>query len=109
MNENSMPIMSDLAKIDAHVITDEEYEELPELTKEWFDKAETFINGKPAPREQADAYIRERFLRGGRPLGSGKKQSVTVRLDADVLAALRNQGRGWQTRMNETLRQSLGL
>jgi uncharacterized protein (DUF4415 family) len=33
------------------------------------------------------------------------KASVTVRLDADVLAWLKNGGRGYQTRLNALLRQ----
>ena len=32
------------------------------------------------------------------------KQQVTVRLDSDVLAWLKDQGRGYQTRINAILR-----
>lgn len=32
------------------------------------------------------------------------KQQVTVRLDADVVAWLKKQGRGYQTRLNQVLR-----
>ncbi|MBS3953610.1 MAG: BrnA antitoxin family protein [Methylomicrobium sp.] len=35
------------------------------------------------------------------------KVSTTVRFDADVLAAFRNSGRGWQTRMNDALKEWL--
>ncbi len=35
------------------------------------------------------------------------KQPVTVRLDADVLAWLKSQGRGYQTRINRLLRQAM--
>jgi uncharacterized protein (DUF4415 family) len=35
------------------------------------------------------------------------KQQVTVRLDADVVAWLRRQGRGYQTRLNRVLRQAM--
>lgn len=34
-----------------------------------------------------------------------KKQSVTIRLDADVLAWLKSSGEGYQTRINAYLRQ----
>jgi uncharacterized protein (DUF4415 family) len=34
-----------------------------------------------------------------------KKQSVTIRLDADVLAWLKGSGEGYQTRVNTYLRQ----
>jgi len=35
------------------------------------------------------------------------KQPVTLRLDADVLAWLRSQGKGYQTRINELLRSAM--
>ena len=38
-----------------------------------------------------------------------RKQRVTMHLDPDVLAALRKDGRGWQTRANAALRKALGL
>jgi uncharacterized protein (DUF4415 family) len=50
--------------------------------------------------------------RRGRPVGSVQavtKEPVKLRLDADVLAALRSSGEGWQTRVNDTLRASLHL
>jgi uncharacterized protein (DUF4415 family) len=43
----------------------------------------------------------------GRPRGAVAKVSVTVRLDEDVVSALKEAGRGWQTRLNETLRQAV--
>jgi hypothetical protein len=39
MTERKRALGSDFAKADAHVITPEEYEEIPELTDEWFEKA----------------------------------------------------------------------
>jgi len=35
------------------------------------------------------------------------KQQVTVRMDADVLAWLRSTGRGYQTKLNDILRQAM--
>jgi uncharacterized protein (DUF4415 family) len=35
------------------------------------------------------------------------KQQLTVRLDADVVAWLRRQGKGYQTRLNQVLRQAM--
>jgi uncharacterized protein (DUF4415 family) len=35
------------------------------------------------------------------------KQQLTVRLDADVVAWLRNQGKGYQTRLNRVLREAM--
>ena len=37
------------------------------------------------------------------------KEPVKLRLDPDVLAALRATGEGWQTRINDMLRASLAL
>jgi uncharacterized protein (DUF4415 family) len=36
-----------------------------------------------------------------------RKQQVAVRYDADVLAAFRATGKGWQTRMNDALKEWL--
>jgi len=35
------------------------------------------------------------------------KQQLTVRLDADVVAWLRDQGKGYQTRLNRVLREAM--
>jgi uncharacterized protein (DUF4415 family) len=35
------------------------------------------------------------------------KQQLTVRLDADVVAWLRQQGKGYQTRLNSVLREAM--
>lgn len=48
--------------------------------------------------------------KAGRPVGSVQavtKKPVQIRLDADVLEALRATGDGWQTRVNDTLRANL--
>jgi len=37
------------------------------------------------------------------------KQAVKLRLDADVLAAYRKTGTGWQTRINADLRKARNL
>jgi uncharacterized protein (DUF4415 family) len=45
------------------------------------------------------------FKRGrGRPLGSGSKEQVTLRLDSQVLEKFKATGSGWQTRINDALR-----
>lgn len=45
--------------------------------------------------------------RAGRPAGSGTKEQVAIRVDREVLAAFRAAGPGWQTRMNEALKDWL--
>lgn len=47
----------------------------------------------------------QQFKRGrGRPAGSSKEQ-VTLRLDAEVLETFRSAGSGWQTRINDVLKE----
>jgi uncharacterized protein (DUF4415 family) len=59
--------------------------------------------------EFAAVHTPEQIMaRRGRPMGSTKadtKVAVKLRLDPDVLAALRATGRGWQTRVNDTMRE----
>lgn len=43
--------------------------------------------------------------RGRGPQKSPTKVLTTVRLDADVMAFFKSQGRGYQTRINEELRK----
>ena len=75
----------------------------PEWTKEDFARA------RPASevigRKAADALVRPR----GRPAldPSQRKQAVSIRLSADVLAALRSTGPGWQSRVDQMLRERL--
>ena len=44
------------------------------------------------------------LVRRGRPLGSGTKTQVTLRLDVEVLEKFRASGDGWQTRIKEALK-----
>lgn len=74
---------SDLARVDAHVIQPEEYEELPELTEEML--------------------ARGVFKKNGRPISLNPRKQVTIRLPADVLERWRATGPGWQTRMADLL------
>jgi uncharacterized protein (DUF4415 family) len=43
----------------------------------------------------------------GRPRSESPKVQLTVRYDADVVEAFKATGSGWQTRMNDALRQWL--
>lgn len=67
-------------------------DDAPELTDEWFEKADLMQGSK--------------VVRRGRPAGQ-TKASQTVRFDLDVLAAFKSTGKGWQTRMNDALREWL--
>jgi len=41
------------------------------------------------------------------PQKAPTKQATTIRFDADVLAALKASGKGWQTRVNDAMREWL--
>jgi uncharacterized protein (DUF4415 family) len=77
------------------------------------DTATTWIDPDDAPElsdeffERADEYVGQTLVKRGRPLGSGTKISTTIRFDADIVAAFRAAGPGWQSRMNEALREWL--
>ncbi len=43
-------------------------------------------------------------LKRGRPVGSGSKTQVTLRIDTDVLNKFKATGAGWQSRINEALK-----
>jgi uncharacterized protein (DUF4415 family) len=61
----------------------------------------------PDTHEVSAAEVaRMRPLRG-RPRLTRPKQSVTMRIDADLLEALKATGPGWQTRVNELLKQAM--
>jgi uncharacterized protein (DUF4415 family) len=46
-------------------------------------------------------------VRRGRPRAENRKVALTVRYDADIVAAFRATGQGWQSRMNAALRDWL--
>jgi uncharacterized protein (DUF4415 family) len=43
----------------------------------------------------------------GRPPKGDKKVNQTLRLDPDVLEAFRQEGSGWQARINDILRENM--
>lgn len=95
MTESKRVSGTDFAKVDAHVIQPEEYDEAPEWTEEMFDRAELRVGGV--------------LVRRGRPKSDAPKVPTTIRLDPDVLAHFKATGPGWQTRVNEALRRAAGL
>jgi uncharacterized protein (DUF4415 family) len=50
------------------------------------------------------AKVKPTVRRRGRPLGSGSKVQVTLRIDADVVTKFKADGSGWQTRMSDALK-----
>lgn len=76
-------LKSDLARVDAHKLRPEEYEELPQLTEEMLARAK--VN------------------KGGRPVSPNPRKLISLRLPADVIERWKATGAGWQTRMAERL------
>jgi len=62
---------------------------------------------RPATAEELQAGIEAARQGRGRPAGSGSKEQVAIRFDREVLAAFRAGGKGWQTRMNDALKDWL--
>lgn len=98
-------IGSNLDKVDADIVTQEDLDEIPERTEEDFARAKPHIGGKPVTWEEARAEA----AKLGRPKSANPKEHVNLRLDADVVAYYRASGAGWQTRINETLRRAAHL
>jgi uncharacterized protein (DUF4415 family) len=81
-------------------------EDNPEWTREDFAKA------RPAadvlPRFIGEKATQELIRRSrGRPPKADRKVNQTLRLDPDVLEAFRQEGAGWQARINEILRENM--
>lgn len=77
--------LTDPAALDAG--DDSPDEDIPELTEAFAAKAELHKAGKKI----------------GRPKSANAKLLVTLRLDPNVIAHFREEGPGWQTRINEAL------
>ena len=68
---------TDWARVDAMQDADIDFRDIPELGDDFFKRAELRL---PA------------------------KQAITIRVDADVLAWFKGQGKGYQTRINKLMR-----
>ncbi|MBV8745643.1 MAG: BrnA antitoxin family protein [Xanthobacteraceae bacterium] len=71
----------------------------PEWTKDDFAKAMPIKGGL----QEVAKSLR------GRPKLAHPKEAIKLRLDADVLAAYRKTGAGWQTQINADLRKARRL
>ena len=65
-----------------------------ELDDEWFARAR--------PAIEVDADLVENSARQQDQRKADAKENVTIPLDADILARLRESGPGWEDRLNET-------
>jgi uncharacterized protein (DUF4415 family) len=72
---------------------------------EW--TAEDFARSRPASEVVPDvvaAYLRRRG-----PQRQPTKRLISLRLDPDVIDHFRARGKGWQARINATLRKAAGI
>lgn len=72
---------------------------------EWTDADFAAARGPEALPPDLLALFPNTKIRGGRPAGSDK-QSVSIRLDKDVVEKFKAGGPGWQTRINAALRRA---
>ncbi|MBX9730741.1 MAG: BrnA antitoxin family protein [Sphingomonas sp.] len=68
-----------------------------------------FIVGSKVIRPATGYLGPNGMVRGRPPVRGVAKQQVTLRIDPDVIAKFREDGPGWQARMNEALRKAVGL
>jgi uncharacterized protein (DUF4415 family) len=78
----------------------------PEWTEEDFAMAQPTVD--VLPKFIGEKATRELMHRTrGRPPKVGRKVNQTLRLDPDVLEAFRQEGSGWQARINQILRENM--
>jgi uncharacterized protein (DUF4415 family) len=77
-------------------------DDAPELTDEFLATGTWQIGDKVVTREEALLAAR---LHGEGTMDGANKVSTTIKVDADVLAAFKATGQGWQTRMGDALKE----
>ena len=75
-----------------------------EWTKERFARSISF-NELPEQMRATFSAIQETARKSRGPQKAPTKRPVTIRLSPDVLAVLRGKGRGWQTLVDQALRE----
>ena len=75
----------------------------PEATDEQLAQAKPFGEAFPALSDAMRKKV------GGRPKLDNPKVAVSLRLDQEIVTRFKASGRGWQTRMNDALREAAGL
>lgn len=90
-------------------LTDEEEAEIQRQIAEDPDDAEwteeDFRNAKPFAEALPELYESIQRARG-RPPVENPRQQISIRLDPDVVAKFKATGKGWQSRINEVLKQA---
>ncbi len=107
MNEKSRDskrsLSGEIDRADAQGIQPEAYEKIPELTDDSVERGQWFVAATEVAPQEGKAAFRKALKRGS-PKASATKISTTIRLDAEVLEAFKATGHGWQTHLNQVLR-----
>jgi uncharacterized protein (DUF4415 family) len=83
-------------------------DEAPELTDEWFATAQYMIGDRVVSKAEVRAeFERAGVFPPGRPKTAHPKVAVGLRLDQRVVDHFKAAGRGWQTRVNAALVDSI--
>lgn len=98
-----LPTPEENARINAGIAADPDN---PELDDDWFKRARPASEVLP-PEIYAGLVALQKSRARGRPPVETPKVATAIRFDADVLAGLRATGKGWQTRVNDAMRQWL--
>jgi uncharacterized protein (DUF4415 family) len=81
-------------------------EDNPELTRDELRRARPAAEVLPTLiGERATQQLLRRAR--GRPPKEDRKVNQTLRIDPDVLEAYKQEGKGWQTRINKVLRENM--
>tara|TARA_B100001971_G_C18139660_1_gene509660 strand:- start:439 stop:732 length:294 start_codon:yes stop_codon:yes gene_type:complete len=91
---------TDEAHIQAMIASDPD---APEATDAQLAAAKPFAEAFPTLAEKM------RRNPGGRPKAAQPKVAVSLRLDPEIVERFKADGPGWQTRINDALREAVGL
>ncbi|MBT3195682.1 MAG: hypothetical protein HN338_04305 [Candidatus Ruthia sp.] len=69
----------------------------PQWSDDMFDNATTLDNSNLPDAFKVSA-------KRGRPLKEGKKVPISIRLSPEVLSFFKQKGKGWQSRIDDTLK-----
>ena len=79
-------------------------DDAPELSDDFFDKGTWRIGDKVVSRQEAQTAL---VVKMGRPPVASPKKAINIRLGDDILTAFKATGKGWQTRIDNALRDWL--
>ena len=86
-----------------------------------YDAARAISMAKTAPEEKKLPFVpapvagrgfaafKENINKSGRPLKANKKKQINLRIDSDIVEFFQSTGAGWQTRINDSLRNVIQL